>query len=245
MDGFDATQAPAAYRDVEPIVNILTLGMALGWLTNYAAMIHISFKEKTYAMGIMPLCCNIAWEFSYGVIYPPKNRLELIVTVIALIVNVAIMYSAIRHSPNDWSHAPLVQRNIRCIFAVCTFGFLTGHIAFAECIGPAVAYTWSAAFCQLLLGTGALCQLLCRGNSRGASYLLWISRFIGSLSVVGLAALRWRYWPEAFAWLDKPLILWSAGMFLFLDLSYGLCYWYIRRIEKKKGLRQDHLAKSR
>lgn len=59
-----------------------------------------------------------------------------------------------------------------------------------------------------------------------------------------MAALRWRYWPEVFAWLDNPLILWSAGMFLFLDLSYGLCYWYILRIGKKEALRQKHLAKS-
>ncbi|PWY82726.1 hypothetical protein BO83DRAFT_395783 [Aspergillus eucalypticola CBS 122712] len=203
MDGFDATQAPAAYKTVEPIVNILTLAMTLGWLVNYAGMIHISFKEKTYAMGIMPL-----------LIYPPKNRLELIVTATALIVNVAIMYSAMRHSPNEWSHAPLVQRNLRYIFAV-------------------------AAFCRLLLGTGGLCQLLCRGSSRGASNLLWISRFIGSLSLVSMAALRWRYWPEAFAWLDNPLILWSVGMFLFLDLSYGLCYWYILRVENLNNNRDS------
>ncbi|GKZ39377.1 hypothetical protein AbraIFM66950_000205 [Aspergillus brasiliensis] len=245
MDGFDATQAPAAYRTVEPFVSILTVSMTLGWLVNYAGMIHVSFKEKTYAMGIIPLCCNIAWEFVYGVVYPPKNRLELFATEMAVIVNIAVMYSAIKHSPNEWRHAPLIQRNLPYIFCACTLGFLTGHIAFAAYIGPAIAYTWSAAFCQLLLGAGGLCQLLCRGSSRGASFLLWISRFIGSLSVMGLAGLRLRYWPEAFEWLNNPLIFWAAGMFLCLDLSYGLCYWYIKRVETAEASKREQLAKCR
>jgi paspaline synthase len=66
-----------------------------------------------------------------------------------------------------------VRDNLLWIFLFGIVGFTTGDLALSAEIGPALAYTWSAVFCQLLLSLGAICQLLCRCSTRGASYTLW------------------------------------------------------------------------
>jgi paspaline synthase len=58
-----------------------------------------------------------------------------------------------------------------------------------------------------------------------------LSRFLGSCCTVGFAGLRWMYWPQSFSWLNSPLVLWSLAVFLLVDGSYGLCYWYVKRYE--------------
>jgi paspaline synthase len=249
MDGFDVSQAPPEYRAVEPIADLFVLGMGLGWLINYVGMIYQSFKDETYGMAIMPLCCNIAWEIVYSLIYPSKSLMEQGVFIAGLSINIGVMYAAIKFAPKEWSHAPLVMRNLSLIFFLATLGFLTGHLALAAEIGHSLAYSWGAVICQLLLSVGGLCQLLCRGSTRGASYTLWyviieglwhrfvlnicsrLSRFLGSSCTVVFASLRWMYWPESFSWLNSPLVLWSLALFLTVDCSYGLCYWYVRQYE--------------
>ncbi|KAJ5332658.1 uncharacterized protein N7506_006441 [Penicillium brevicompactum] len=173
MDGFDVSQAPKEYQDLKPIADLFVLGMGIGWVINYIGMVYISFKERTYGMSIMPLCCNIAWEAVYCLVYPSKSGLELGVFAVGLLINFMIIYTAVTYSPREWSHAPLVEQNILWIFFVGITGFTTGHLALAAQLGPALAYSWGAVVCQLLLSVGGLCQLICRGSTRGASYTLW------------------------------------------------------------------------
>jgi paspaline synthase len=173
MDGFDVSQAPPEYREVEWIANIFVLGMGLGWMINYVGMVYKSFKDRTYGMSLMPLCCNIAWEVVYSLIYPSQSWIERGVFLSGLAINFGIMYSAIKFSPNEWTHAPLVMRNLPLIFVVGIVGWMTGHLALAAEIGPTLAYSWGAVVCQLLLSIGGTCQLLARGNTRGASWTLW------------------------------------------------------------------------
>ncbi|KAB8071307.1 hypothetical protein BDV29DRAFT_193379 [Aspergillus leporis] len=236
MDGFDASQAPPEYLAVKPLADFFVFGMGLGWVINYVGMVYVSFKERTYGMAIMPLCCNIAWEFVYSLVYPSKSLMERGVFAAGLLINLGVMYAAISFSPLEWSHAPLVERNLPWIFAIGTIGFLTGHLALAAEIGHSLAYSWGAVVCQLLLSIGGLCQLLCRSSTRGASYTLWLSRFLGSCCTVGFASLRWMYWPISFAWLNSPLVLWSLAVFVMVDGSYGVCYWYVKRYEKGVGI---------
>lgn len=173
MDGFDVSQAPEEYQAVKPLADLLVLGMGVGWLINYVGMVYTSFKERTYGMAIMPLCCNIAWEIVYCLFYPSKSQAELGVLAMGLFINMGVMYAAISFSSQEWGHAPLVKRNLPWIFFIGIIGFLTGHLALAAEIGPSLAYSWGAVACQLLLSVGGVCQLLCRGSTRGASYTLW------------------------------------------------------------------------
>jgi paspaline synthase len=46
------------------------------------------------------------------------------------------------------------------------------------------------------------------------------------------ASLRYMYWPQAFSWIGSPLILWSLIVFLLVDCSYGICFYYVRQYER-------------
>ncbi|PKX90479.1 uncharacterized protein P174DRAFT_497465 [Aspergillus novofumigatus IBT 16806] len=235
MDGFGDANAPPNYQAVKPIADFFVVLMGAGWAINYFAMVHKSFQDQSYAMAIMPLCCNMAWEVVYGLIYPSPNPLEMGLFLIAVAIDFAVIYAAIRFSPNEWTHAPLVRDNLPWIFLFGIVGFITGHLALAAEVGPALAYTYGAALCQLLLSLGAICQLLCRCSTRGASFTLWLSRFLGTVSATIFIVLRWWYWPESFDWLNSPLLLWSFGAWLLLDPLYIVCYWHVKQYEQRLG----------
>jgi paspaline synthase len=136
-------------------------------------MIHKSFKDRTYSMAFMPLCCNIAYEFVYSVICPPDVPFFRYVFASWLALNCVVASAALKFAPNEWEDAPLVRNNLACIFAVSLAGWMTAHLALVAQFGPNDAAAWSAWFCQLFLSAGCLCQLIIRGSSRGTSLFIW------------------------------------------------------------------------
>jgi paspaline synthase len=173
MDIADISRAPQEYLDVVWIADICKLVMGIGWTTNYVGMIRKSLKDETYAMALLPLCCNFAWELVYAILYAFGSSMEKWIHLSGLLLNCGVMYTAVKNAPKEWGHAPLVQRNLTLIFILAVLGFASAHAALAMQIGPALGQALSAYACQLLLSVGGLCQLLSRGHSRGASYFLW------------------------------------------------------------------------
>ncbi|KJZ80338.1 hypothetical protein HIM_00188 [Hirsutella minnesotensis 3608] len=174
MDGWsDASSAPAAYKDVVWMANWALLAQGFGWSVNYLSMIYGSNKDRTYGMAILPLCCNFAWELVYTFIYPSKNPAERLVLTTWMVLNIFVMYTAIKHAPNEWNHAPLVRSHLPWIFFLATSAFTAGHMALAATVGQARAVNWGAFLCFELLTVGAVCQLISRGSSRGTSYTAW------------------------------------------------------------------------
>ncbi|KAJ5155045.1 uncharacterized protein N7500_010484 [Penicillium coprophilum] len=205
MDGWsDISSAPPEYRDVAWIADRALLAQGLGWSINYLAMIYQSHKDRTYGMAILPLCCNFAWEFVYTVIYPSQNPAERAVLTTWMVLNLFLMYTAIKFSPNEWQHAPLVRKSLPVIFPVAIAAFTAGHLAFAATVGVAKAANWSAFLCFELLTAGAVCQLMSRGSSRGASYTIC-----------------------------HPFVAWHGIMCFSLDIAYVVLLWYIRRQEHR------------
>ncbi|RYP42594.1 hypothetical protein DL767_000118 [Monosporascus sp. MG133] len=231
MDGFGNSRPPPAYQEVQWLGDTLVALMGIGWLINYTAMIWHSYTGETYSMAIIPLCNNIGWELVYTMVYPSSNRTELAVFAAGVTLNVVIMIAATRAAKTEWSYSPFVTNYLPLIFVVGTLICFTGHIALAAEIGPALAYSWGAVICQLVLSIGGVCQLLQRNSTRGTSWTLWLSRFLGSWCTVGFASLRWKYWPEEFGWLASPLILWSLATFLLADMTYGICFYQMSQAE--------------
>ncbi|KAL8788615.1 MAG: hypothetical protein Q9195_007210 [Heterodermia aff. obscurata] len=232
MDGFDVSTAPAAYQEVKWVADVFIGLMGLGWCTNYACMIRQSFRDQSYGMAVIPLCSNIGWELVYVLVYPSKSYLERFIFVIAVSLNLGVMYSAILFSPKEWSHAPLVRDNLPILFAAGVILCFTGQLALAMQIGPSLGYSWGAAVCQILLSVGGLGQLLARNSTRGSSRTVWLSRYLGSCFTVVFAGIRYLYWPEAFAWLSGPLMMWCLAVFFITDALYGACFARIRSEEE-------------
>lgn len=174
MDGFSThIQPPPEYISVKWISDIFVFGMGLGWGTHYAVMTYVSIKDRTYCLNIMALCADFAWEVVYGFVYPSNDWAERAVIFVALLVNILVMYAAIRATPNEWQHSPLIMQNSLLVFVATTVLWLGGMLSMAAQLGPARAYSFGAILCQMLISVGQVCQLLSRNNTRGASYTLW------------------------------------------------------------------------
>ncbi|KAJ5159368.1 uncharacterized protein N7482_006372 [Penicillium canariense] len=232
MDWFPPP-APATYQPYAHIADLAQLGQGLGWGINYALMAYISHRDQTYGMSVLPLCCNFAWEITYAVVYPPHNPIERFNVTLYLVLNVFIMAGAVRFAPREWAHAPFVQRNLFRIFTSATLIFLLAHIALAKTVGVGRAANWGAFFCLDFLVAGAWCQLLGRGSSRGASYGIWASRFIGSYVSAISVELRRMHWPEAFGWLEWPMVRWHMVVCVLLDVGYVLMLRHVKKKEQK------------
>ncbi|GFF78895.1 integral membrane protein [Aspergillus udagawae] len=173
MDPWTALSSPLTSQTVEYVANTLRIMCAISWNISYMSMTYYSFRDKTYGNALIPLCNNIAWEFVYSFIHCPKLTFVRIENTGWFLLNIGVMYAAIKYSENEWKHAPLVQRNLPFIFAMGISAMIAGHLALAAQIGPRIAFVWSAKGCQLVLSTGALSQLLSRGSTRGGSYVVW------------------------------------------------------------------------
>ncbi|KAL4966678.1 uncharacterized protein BDV14DRAFT_198800 [Aspergillus stella-maris] len=169
----DPSAAPPEYQAVAWFDHKLALLAAAGWTLNYITMAYQSWKDKTYGMAIIPLCCNLAWEIVY-VSNQSRSGYSAVVAATYLVTNLAVMYAAIKHAPTEWAHAPLVQRNIHWLFLAGILVCTAGHRAVAAQLGPGLGYYYGGMFCQLILELGAICQLLVRGSSRGVSYTMWL-----------------------------------------------------------------------
>nr|AFO69305.1 IdtB [Aciculosporium take] len=236
MDGFSVSQEPPpAFKEVKWLADTFVAGMGIGWLVNYCLMVRHSGKGEPNCMALIPLCWNVSWEIMYTIIYPSGNKVELTVLSMGLAANVFVMAAAVRSTRIEWRHSPLVADNAGIIYLVVTLVCLAGHVALAMEIGHGRAYSWSAVVCQLTLSVGGLYLLLDRNNTAGGSWMLWLSRFLGSMCTVGFAAVRQMYWPEAYGWLACPLAYWSFLVFILTDSTYGVCYFLVSRAEAKAG----------
>ncbi|KAL4922266.1 hypothetical protein BDW62DRAFT_207587 [Aspergillus aurantiobrunneus] len=232
MDGFTShLEPPSEYNRVKWISHIFVLATGLGWCSHYVVMTYVSIKDRTSCMNLMALCADFAWEFVYCFIYPSQDWVEWSVIFVALLMDVFVMYTAIRASPNDWKHSPLVMQNSILLFVGTTALFLGGMLAMAAQLGPGQAYSFGAILCQMLISVGQVCQLLSRNSTRGASYTLWLTRFLGSVSTTLFVTIRYLYWPKAFSWIAGPFVLWTVVVFYVSEFTYGYCFYRIKRQE--------------
>lgn len=176
MGLIEGLQAALDYLENPTALTATSVSMCLCWLATYAGMVRKSFQDRSYSMPLMPLCCDIAFEFVFSVLYPPTEAPILQYVFGSWMAgSVMVVFATIRFMPNEWKHAPLVQQNILSILAVTILGWMTAHLALVAQFGADDGSAWGGCLCQLLLGAGSLCQLIVRGSSRGASFSFGMS----------------------------------------------------------------------
>ncbi|KAI5778562.1 integral membrane protein [Geopyxis carbonaria] len=235
MDSFPLSTAPQAYLDIKHIPDFFVALEALGWNLCYIALAIQSLRDRSYGMSLIALCNNMAWELVYSVIYPPAGKLEQGMILLWVLLDVVMMYSALRFSALEWRHAPAVQQLLPVIFAAGVPFCVWGHWALAVQLGPEYGIFWGAVSCQIVLSVGALAQLLTRGSTRGASWAIWWGRFMGTNFSTVVFAYRYLYWHDVFAFVAAPMMRWCLGVQLTVDLAYGYYFWKIRAQEKRVG----------
>ncbi|KAJ5539294.1 AtmB protein [Penicillium frequentans] len=229
MDYVDPSKAPLEYQKYEWIANLSGLACGSLWSIHYFLQARQSLREKTYSQAIFPFCANTAWEFVYTFIYPPKRWATRVSICSWFFMGLTVMYSAVKTSPREWNHAPLVQRHLPLIFFLAFLYFVTWNLAIVGTWGQPMAGVWTGIFCQNLLLLGSLSQLVVRQDSRGLSYSIWLTRFLGAIVMIPGHLVRYWYWPAEFSWSNCPAIIWESTFIILCELTYGALLWYFRQ----------------
>lgn len=110
MGLIEGLQAALDYLENPTALTATSVSMCLCWLATYAGMVRKSFQDRSYSMPLMPLCCDIAFEFVFSVLYPPTEAPILQYVFGSWMAgSVMVVFATIRFMPNEWKHAPLVQ----------------------------------------------------------------------------------------------------------------------------------------
>jgi hypothetical protein len=79
----------------------------------------------------------------------------------------------------------------------------------------------TALVAQVFLSVMSLAQIVVRESSRGSSYSIWASRFIGSLAGLTLNyGYCWWVWPEAHGYYASPINVVMMVTWIVADLGY-------------------------
>lgn len=257
-DSWVTSEPPPEYVQVRWFVDALIGLGSIGWMTNYVGMVYVSYRDSSYAMALLPLMCNIAWEILYTVYYPRPNLAEQFIFLVTVSLNFGVIFSAIKFSPREWGNAPLVQRNLAAFFIVGIALAIWGHWAIAQELGPSMANLWTGVGLQVVLSVGAFCQLLARNSTRGASWLVWYvlkhlrrleravqeymlmqrknraSRFIGTTLFYVTLIPKYTLWYDEYWIIGRPMMVYCIAMFFIADIAYGVAFYHIKKEEHKK-----------
>jgi len=231
-----------------PVGITLFTGGGVLYTVLYYLMARQSLQDRAYAMPLLALGFNVAWEGVF-LFYVSEDIYEKVVYALWILLDMGIVYSAVKHGPIEWTHAPAIARNLGkiitviiawwgwLIFAMSSWwlnnniGRKTGILyRGAEGPDPRELGFWTALFGQVVLSCTSLAQILARGNGRGTSYAIWFCRFFGS--AVGLNAnylWLWWAWPEGHGYVMNPV----AICFMITWVMADLAYLYVLRGVKK------------
>ena len=185
MDGFNVSKAPLEFQELGNLSMSLHMYTNVAWTIVYVGMIQLSIQDHTYAMPLFSQCLNIAWEITFGFICPTDHWGVTLFFQLAVIINSAVTYTAIKYGAREWDHAPIIKRRLPMIYAVGIGTSIACYVGIVNQIEEAKACFMIAIVLQAILSVGSLSQLLTRGSTRGYSFSLWFVHpsFFGFLNI--------------------------------------------------------------
>ena len=165
--------------------NILSLILAIisgvCWTTVYITAIRIGFKEQTYAIPIIALSLNFAWEVIYGVggVITIGN-LQSWINFTWAIADAVVVYNYFRFGRSEFP--PFITRQFFIAGSILIFavGFAVQAAFIAQFDDMAPVY---AAFLQNTLMSGLfIAMFVSREGMRGQSLVIAVCKWIGTLA---------------------------------------------------------------
>lgn len=238
---------PTSYITVSTV--ILGFG-GLGYTLAYILMTRQSLRDRTYAMPLFSLALNFGWEIVFST-YVAESLLEKATFWIWMILDLGLIYAVLKYGKNEWTHAPIVGRNIGKILTLfvlwscCAFWAVSKwwiqeninpkpgkHYGGVEGPDTTELGWWTALVAQDFLSVMLLAQIMVRENSGGASYTIWAVRFVGSLcGLVVYYGYCWYVWPEAHGYFVTPLSICLSVTWATADLAYLVVLRSVKRTE--------------
>lgn len=194
-------------------------GMALGlallsgvcWTIAYIELIRLGLRDRTCGMPLFALALNIAWEAFYGylgVTHAPGAPQSWI-NVVWCLLDLGIVYTHFRFGREHFPRAVRAALFWPWSLLVFLMAFAV-QIAFHAVMGRMQAVTYSAFIQNLIMSVLFIGLLLGRGNTRGQSRLIAVSKWLGTLAPTLLLGVLQG---------DPLVAVLGAGCFVF-DLVY-------------------------
>ncbi|KAH7091952.1 tyrosyl-DNA phosphodiesterase-domain-containing protein [Paraphoma chrysanthemicola] len=223
-------------------VNDVFLGIGgIGYTLCYVLMTRKSIQDCTYAMPLFSLAFNFAWEIIFALFVAVEIR-EVTMFTIWMLIDLGLVYAVLKYGANEWKTAPLVGENIGKLFAIMLawwcmilYAISVWWLDPSNPVNPKAGKSykgidgldtdelgyWTALLAQVVLSGMSLAQILMRGSSRGSSYAIWTTRFVGSLSGLNLNyGYCWWVWPEAHEYVASPVAVGMMVTWVLADLAY-------------------------
>jgi hypothetical protein len=195
----------------------LALLSGLAWTVVYIQCIRVGLRDRTYAMPLVALGLNIAWETTYAShdLTGTIDAQGIINTVWAL-ADVMIVYTFVRFGRAEF---PSLSRRLFAGWAVLIFAssyavqwLFIGEFGWKDAAGY-------AAFLQNLLMSGLfVAMFVARGGLRGQSMVIAVAKWVGTLApTIAFGALE-----------HSPFILGIGILCSVFDLVYVGLLWSVR-----------------
>jgi hypothetical protein len=160
---------------------VLAVISGVSWTTVYITAIRIGFKEQTYAIPLIALSLNFAWEVIYGVggVITIGN-LQSWINFTWAIADAVIVYNYFRFGRSEFP--PFITRQFFIAGSILIFavGFAVQAAFIAQFDDMAPVY---AAFLQNTLMSGLfIAMFVSREGIRGQSLVIAICKWIGTLA---------------------------------------------------------------
>jgi hypothetical protein len=195
---------------------VLTVISGLAWTIVYIDAIRIGFRHKTYAIPMVALGLNIAWETTYAVqSLTTAVSVQGLVNVVWALADLVIVYTFFTFGRAEFPS--FVTRPMFIGWGVLVFGtsYAVQWLFIAEFgVHDAAAY---AAFLQnLLMSVLFITMLVARRSLRGQTLTIAVAKWLGTLApTILFGAIK-----------NSPFILGLGIMCSVFDLVYiGLVLW--------------------
>jgi hypothetical protein len=245
---------------VDPSVHTVSdvlLGVGgIGYTICYVLMTRQSVRDRTYAMPLFSLAFNFAWEIVFALFVAEEIR-ERVIFTIWMVIDVGLVYAVIAYGANEWKHAPVVGRNIgKIIMIMLAWWCVALYSVSMWWINPAAPVNpkdgkfyrgvagidvdelgyWTALVAQVFLSVMSLAQIVVRGNSRGSSYGIWVTRFVGSVAGLNMNyGFGWWVWPEAYGYVANPVAVVMMVTWVLADLGYLVALHGVKKLESMQA----------
>jgi hypothetical protein len=206
--------------DAELILTVIT---GVAWTIVYINAIWIGFRQKTFAIPLLALAINFAWELTY-VVFDLKTAVAVpndinvawaIIEVFWALFDLLIVYTFFRFGRSEFPS--FLTKRMFVAGSILVFGaaFAVQWLFIAE-FGTSIAVDYSGFLQNLLMSGLFIAMFFARRGLRGQSLTIAIAKWVGTLAptiLYGAIAAR-------------PFILGLGIMCGVFDVAYiGLVVW--------------------
>jgi hypothetical protein len=207
----------------------LVIISGLAWTIVYLNAIWIGLRQKTYAMPVIALGLNLAWESTYApfdltTVPPGQGVINEIsaqgaISVVWALADVVIVYTFFKFGRNEFPSFLTKKLFVSGAILIFASSYAVQWLFIGQ-FGLADASRYSAFLQNLLMSALFIAMFVARQGIRGQTLTIAIAKWIGTLAATFL------YGPIE----GSPFILGLGVMCSVLDLVYiGLVIWATRR----------------